>query len=173
MHRQAPGPPPPDPGARSADTSVLLGSRALLAVVARSLGGALEEVTLPQFRLLVVLSTHGVMRSGDLAEAGGVHPSTLSRTADRLVRGGWVERVTNPDNRREILLTLTAAGVDLVLDVTRRRSREISTIMGRMSIEERQGVSRAFDAFSRAAGESATSDLLMLGLGESDLTPPA
>jgi len=130
----------------------------------------LEEVTLPQFRLLVVLSGRAPMRSGDLAEVAGVHPSTLSRTAERLVKGGWINRVTNPDSRRETLLALTAAGEGLVLEVTRRRAQEISVIMRRLSVAERDAVRQSFAAFSRAAGESAPSDLLFLGL--SDETPP-
>lgn len=150
------------------DGDVLLGSRALLAVVARSLGSALDEVTLPQFRLMVVLSSRGPMRSGDLAEATGVHASTLSRTAERLVKGGWVERVTNPDSRREILLGLSPRGAQLVTEVTARRSREISAILKRLSPREQKEVRAAFAAFARAAGEVASGDLLLLAVVEDD-----
>ena len=55
------------------DTSaaaVLTASRALLAVVARSIAPELDRVTVPQFRVLVVLSTAGQpVRNRDLAEA--------------------------------------------------------------------------------------------------------
>lgn len=42
----------------------LAASRALLGVVARSVMEALEDVTLPQFRVLVVLTAHGRLPIG-------------------------------------------------------------------------------------------------------------
>lgn len=38
---------------------VLAASRALLGIVARSMGDPLEQVTLPQFRALTILTTSG------------------------------------------------------------------------------------------------------------------
>src|SRR5919199_2588475 len=98
-------------GRGSADVdSALAASRALLAVVARSLTDVLEQLTLPQFRILVVLWEWGPMRSGDVAERVGVHQSTLTRTADRLVAAGLIGRRTSPENRREVIVDLTDAG---------------------------------------------------------------
>ena len=67
-----------------AATAVLTASRALLAVVARSVAPVLDEVTVPQFRVLVILSSaEEPLRHGDLADALGLHSSTFTRTADR------------------------------------------------------------------------------------------
>ena len=146
-------------------SAVLTASRALLGVVARSLAPALEEVSLPQFRELVILSTaNSPVRVGDLAEALGLHPSTLSRNADRLVAGGWVSRVENPDNRRETLLTLTAAGAKLVALVTRRRRTEILRVLQRMDPAERDQARVGFDVFAHAVGEPSAHDLAGLGM---------
>jgi len=149
----------------STAAAVLTASRALLAVVARSLGPAMEQVTLPQFRVLVVLSSAGrPVRSGELAAALGVHPSTFSRTADRLVAGGWVRRAANPGSRRETFIELTSQGSALVDRVTRRRHAEISDIMSRLSSQERAEVRAGMQAFARAAGEPPVGDLRTLGL---------
>lgn len=146
-------------------TEVLTASRALLGVVARSVAPVLGHVTLPQFRVLVVLSTaDGPVRSGDLAAALGVHPSTFTRNADRLVAAGWVQRSENPDNRRETLIELTEAGTHLVEQVTVRRHREIRSILSRLEPAERDLVLDAMAAFSRAAGEPQVRDLLALGV---------
>jgi DNA-binding MarR family transcriptional regulator len=80
------------PEPESAADATLLASRALLAVVARSLASALEVVTLPQFRVLVVLSTTGPMRMGALADRMQANQSTFTRTMDRIVAGGWALR---------------------------------------------------------------------------------
>lgn len=142
----------------------LTASRALLGAVARSLAGALDQVTLPQFRVLVLLATRGPQRSGDLARAVGVHPSTFSRSADRLVAGGWVRRVDNPESRREVLVELTPQGADLVDDVTARRRRELAEVLGRATPEQRDRARAGFAAYARAAGETDDPDLLVLGL---------
>ena len=145
--------------------AVLTASRALLAVVARSLAPVLDQVTLPQFRALVVLSSSPApLRSGDLAGALGVHPSTFSRTADRLVSGGWVRREENPDSRRETFIELTTEGRALVGAVTRRRRAEIKRILGRLDVDARHDVRRGLEAFAAAAGEPSAGDLAALGL---------
>ena len=145
--------------------AVLTASRALLAVVARSIAPELDRITVPQFRVLVILSTASApVRNGDLAAALGVHPSTFTRNADRLVAAGWVRRAENPDNRRETLIALTPAGRRLVDRVTARRRDEIRDILVRLDAPERALVLEAMGAFSRAAGEPDVGDLAEFGL---------
>jgi DNA-binding MarR family transcriptional regulator len=144
---------------------VLTASRALLGVVARSVAPVLDQVTIPQFRVLVILSTSdGPVRNGDLAAALGVHPSTFTRNADRLVGGGWVRRAENPENRRETLIELTDAGRTLVDQVTAHRRREIKSILARLEPAERDLVLQAMNAFAIAAGEPHVRDLVALGI---------
>ena len=69
-----------------------------------------RDVTLPQYRALVVLAARGPQRMGDLAEALGVHPSTATRLCDRLVDRQLVRRAVDRTNRRETTITLVAQG---------------------------------------------------------------
>lgn len=147
----------------SAD-SALTASRALLGVVARSVATALEVVTLPQFRILVVLVGSGPMRMGALAERMHAVPSTFSRTIDRMVTGGWVERSASPDSRREVMIDVSSHGRQLVSHVTDLRRREIETVLKSMSEDDRRLVTLALSKFSAAAGEPDVEDLLTLGL---------
>ena len=118
---------------------------------------------MPQFRVLVVLSTSGgAMRSVDLANTMGIHPSTFSRNADRLVAGGWVRRVEHPDSRREILVELTDEGARLVSLVTRRRRAEIARVLRNMERDQREQVRAGLELFARAAGEPSVDDLAAL-----------
>jgi DNA-binding MarR family transcriptional regulator len=139
-------------------------SRALLGVVARSLAEVLEQITLPQFRVLVVLCTEGPLRSGVLAERLGIHQSTFTRTADRLVAQGWIRREVSAESRREVIVDLTDSGQQLVLDVMRVRRREIEKILRRATPDERDAIRTGFEAFAQAAGEPEASLLLTLGL---------
>jgi DNA-binding MarR family transcriptional regulator len=144
--------------------AILTASRALLGVVARSVAPALEFVTLPHFRVLVVLTSAGPLRMGSLAERLGANPSTFSRSIDRMVAGGWVERSPSPDSRREVLINATEAGRALVDEVTERRRHAISDILSTMTPENQRLVLSALEIFAAAASEPAVEDLLILGL---------
>ncbi|PCN48619.1 MarR family transcriptional regulator [Curtobacterium sp. 'Ferrero'] len=146
------------------DTDELLAaSRGLLGVVARSLTAALEHVTVPQFRLIVLVTTLGPTRSGDLAERLAVGPSTLTRNVDRLVSGGWVERRTGEDNRREVLIAPTEAGRSLVAEVTERRTRELETVLARVPEPQRAVVVEGMRALRTAMDEPLPEEISAFG----------
>jgi DNA-binding MarR family transcriptional regulator len=144
--------------------ATLTASRALVGVVARSLADVLDQVTLPQFRVLVVLCAEGPLRSGVLAERLGIHQSTFTRSADRLVAQGWIRREPNAESRREVLVDLTEAGRSLVIDVMKAREAEIARILVSVPEKERETIRAGFEAFARAAGEPEASLLLTLGM---------
>lgn len=144
--------------------ATLVASRALVGVVARSLAEVLEHVTLPQFRVLLVLSAERPLRSGILAERLGIHQSTFTRTADRLVAQGLIRREPNAESRREVLVDLTEAGQAFVAAVLEARRAEVERILGRVPARERTTIRAGFEAFANAAGEPAASLLLTLGV---------
>jgi DNA-binding MarR family transcriptional regulator len=150
--------------ADAAAEATLLASRALMGVVARSMASALEVVTLPQFRVLVVLAADGPTRMGALAGRLGSNASTLTRTMDRIVAGGWAERTASPDSRREVVVCLTASGHALVDEVVARRRAELAKILERLSDSERASVEAALSLFAGAAGEHPLDELLVLGI---------
>ena len=146
--------------------AVLTASRLLVAVSARSLAAAGVRVTLPLFRMLVVLAGHRESKLATLAEALAVNPSTALRMVDRLSAAGLVTRGVNPVSRREVVLRLTPAGRQVVDEVTARRREEIAAIVARMAPRQRAGLVRALRAFTDAGGEPAADqarDLVPLG----------
>jgi DNA-binding MarR family transcriptional regulator len=144
--------------------ATLAASRAMVGVVARSLVDVLEVVTLPQFRVLVLLCADGPLRSGVLAERLGIHQSTFTRLADRLVAQGWVRRELNAESRREVLVDLTDSGRELVTKVMEARSADVERILRQASPADRQAIRAGFEAFARVAGEPDSLHLLTLGL---------
>ncbi len=133
--------------------AVLEASRALVAVAARSLAQAGEDVTLAQYRMLVVLAAHGPQRLVDVAAALGVDPSTATRMCDRLVRKSFISRRRASTDRRTVRVSIAPLGRDLVVEVTRNRRAELATILRRMSDQDRGEVLSALRAFGDAAGE--------------------
>lgn len=137
---------------------MLLASRALVGVSARSLAGV-DEVTLPQFRALVVLAGRGTVTVTGLAELLDIHPSTATRLCDRLVRKQLIRRTERSADRREVELALLAKGRRLVDRVHRRRRRDLARISARMSPAERRDAIAGLEAFTRAAGETPEATL--------------
>jgi len=133
--------------------AVLRASRALVGVAARSLAVVDSEVTLPQYRALVVLASRGPRLVGELAEALGIHPSTATRLCDRLVTKQLVTRAAGRDNRRETTISLSGRGRRLVDRVTVLRRREIEAIVERVPPELWSATVAALTTFSEAAGE--------------------
>ncbi|GAY12730.1 transcriptional regulator, MarR family [Pseudonocardia sp. N23] len=138
--------------------AVMTASRVLVAVAARSLAAVDEDVTIPQYRALVVLAQRGPQRPADLADALSVNRSTATRMCDRLVVHGLVERARSSPDRREVSVMLTSRGRDLVDEVTRRRRAELGTLVSSMPVEDRDGLVRALRAFTDAAGEPGEPD---------------
>jgi DNA-binding MarR family transcriptional regulator len=148
--------------------AVLTASRLLVAVSARSLAEVEETVTLPQFRMLVVLTTQGPAKLVELAERLGVNPSTAMRMVDRLNAAGLTSRRTNPRNRRETELRATEQGMRIVHDVTARRHGEIAGIVSRLAPDQRAALVDALTAFTAAGDEPTPRDPSAAPLGWPD-----
>jgi DNA-binding MarR family transcriptional regulator len=146
-------PQPEPPAADEMVAAVVPASRGLVAVSARSLAAVEETLTVPQFRMLVVLEAHGATNLSRLAEQLAVNPSTAMRMADRLITAGTVERTTDPADRRAAKLILTEAGHRVVHEATSRRRAEIARIVTAMPPERRGAMVEALQAFADAAGE--------------------
>lgn len=112
----------------------------------------LDDVTLPQYRALVILASHGPSTCGRLAERLGVHPSTVTRLVDRLESKELVKR-SNSSDRREVVVTISAAAISILSSVTASRRRQLLEVMAHLSPSERRAVSAAFVTFAEAAGE--------------------
>jgi DNA-binding MarR family transcriptional regulator len=133
--------------------AVLRASRLLIGLSARSIAAVDESITLPQFRLLVVLSTRGPLNLAALAEHLDVKSSTATRMIDRLITAGLVEREVNPISRREVVIDLTGTGASVVTRVTQLRRREIAGIVANMPAPHRKWLVDALEAFSQAGSE--------------------
>ena len=146
--------------------AVLTASRSLVAVATRSLGAAAEETTIAQYRALVVLASRGPQRLVDLAGALDVAPSTAGRMCDRLVRKDLVRRHRGRADRRAVLVSITAAGREVVDQATARRRELIADILGTLPVQEQRTVAEGLRAFAEAAGEIPDSQWPPVPAGE-------
>jgi DNA-binding MarR family transcriptional regulator len=133
--------------------AVLTASRVLVAVAARSLADADEDVTLTQYRSLVVLASRGSQGVATLAEALSVTPPTASRLVERLVRKRLVRRRTDPHDRRQVRVGLTEQGRHLVDLVTERRRQELAGLLALIPFEMQVAMVDGLQQLAKVAGE--------------------
>lgn len=133
--------------------ALILASRALVAIAARSLVDVDDDVTLPQYRALVVVATRGPQPLAQLAEALGVAPATATRMCDRLVRKKLIRRSHDLEDRRVVRVDLTPRGRALVGKVLERRRSEIQEILRDVGVAQQHQVIEALQAFAAATGD--------------------
>lgn len=143
--------------------AVMAATRVLVALSARSVAGLDGQITLPQFRALVMVASSGPVNLGAVARALGVHPSNATRACDRLVGAGLLDRRDDPGDRRNLTLDLTAAGRALVRQVMDDRRAAIAAILGRMPDEQRRALAPVLESFAAASGEVPATDVWALG----------
>src|SRR3954471_13654966 len=120
-----------DSGAAAAH-AMLATSKVISAAIAHSLAVADAKVTLPQLRILVMLDDSGPLNMSAVAEGLGVNASNASRSCDRLVRAGLVDRRDDPGGRRNVLLPVPSQGRRRVASMLRQRRAILSRVIDRM-----------------------------------------
>lgn len=133
--------------------AVLSASRAMVALAEESIHQVNDDVTLAQYRTLVILA-NGPSRLADLAEAMGVNPSTATRMCDRLVRKQLIERTRDQLDRREVGLSLTPDGQALVARVTERRRQLVRGLLKEIPADRRAALVDSLTLLARAAGSA-------------------
>ncbi|MGP9503928.1 MarR family winged helix-turn-helix transcriptional regulator [Specibacter sp. AOP5-B1-6] len=161
---------PPGPAVRADSPdeidAAMRAARVFMAVVAQSVAEVEDRVTSPQLRVLVFIDTHGPQNLGAVAADLGVHPSNATRTCERLVAAGLLDRRDNPEDRRYLLLALSREGRSLVDQLMEHRRASIAAVLERMPAELRRGMGPVLDAFAHAAGEVTEAERFAVGLKE-------
>ncbi|HST65184.1 MAG TPA: MarR family transcriptional regulator [Mycobacteriales bacterium] len=138
--------------------ALLTASRVMVSLAARSVAELDADVTLPQYRALVVLGSRGPQRVVDICAELQVSSSTGTRLCDRLVRKGLISRDRSDTDRREVRLTLTADGERLLTEITRRRRAEFARIVAELPAVWDEPVATALRALATTAGEVPDSE---------------
>ena len=101
------------------------------------LGGTEAVLSDIQLAALAALERHDAMTPGELAEHEKVQPPSMTRVIAVLEERGLVRRAAHPTDRRQVILTVTQQGRDLVQLVRRRREAWLAQRMQELTPEER------------------------------------
>lgn len=91
-----------------------------------------QGVSMTHLHVLWLLEEHGELPMSRVAELLDVSLSNATGLADRMVERGLVERVRVPDDRRVVLIRLTAAGRTALEDIQIMRQDLTLTILERL-----------------------------------------
>ncbi len=96
------------------------------------------KITLPQFFLMSLLRKEGELKMTDIARFLHVTTAAATGVVERLVNGGYLLRVYDPDDRRIIKVKLSPRGLNTVVKVLQERRRMIIDIFSKIPPEDRQ-----------------------------------
>ena len=96
-----------------------------------------------QLAALAVLDRHGAMTPGELAEHEKVQPPSMTRVISVLADLQLVRREPHPSDRRQVVLTATDVGRDLVIKARRRREAWLAQRLKELSPAERAALRAA------------------------------
>lgn len=128
---------------REPTDDVLLGVARLVMDVSVRAAAELGGLSPVQLRALTILRAASGGKLATLAAGMGVSVSTASRLVDRLVSAGWVLREQSSRTRREVSLTLTAAGADVLTRYDERRLADLRVRLAQVPSDRRDAVTAA------------------------------
>ncbi|TVZ04628.1 MarR family transcriptional regulator [Trebonia kvetii] len=102
------------------------------------LGGPETALSDIQLAALAALERKGPMTPGELAEHEKVQPPSMTRVIAVLEERGLVLREPHSTDRRQVILTVTPDGRDLVQRVRRLREAWLAQRLQELTPEERQ-----------------------------------
>ena len=96
------------------------------------------DISDTQLAALAALERHGAMTPGELAEHEKVQPPSMTRVIAVLEERGLVRREPHATDRRQVILTVTNEGRDVVQRVRRRREAWLAQRLQELTPDERQ-----------------------------------
>ena len=106
--------------------------------VERTVPGLAEpDLSETQLAALAALERHGSMTPGELAAHEKVQPPSMTRVISALVEAQLVRREPHLSDRRQVVLTVTDAGRDLVNKARRRRDVWLAKRLAELTPAER------------------------------------
>jgi DNA-binding MarR family transcriptional regulator len=114
-----------------------------------------SPVSLSQLSALATLAKEGAMTPGALALRERVRPPSMTRVIASLAELGFVARDAHPADGRQVLVSVSASGAELI-DAERRASQEwLKARLSQLNADQRSALLVAADLMSALVDERA------------------
>ncbi|MDF2679216.1 MAG: transcriptional regulator, MarR family [Brevibacillus sp.] len=106
------------------------------------------DLTRPQCYLLSLISTEEPCKITSLAKKLGVRPSTISTMINRLVDEGFVSREYGHNDRRNVLVSITERGKEVLKRDVENYGKVLQQFIGFLEPSELETFTRTFEKIS-------------------------
>jgi len=121
-------------------------------VYSRQLSGS-HGLTGPQMLCLREIAEQGSLTTGALALAIALSPATLTGILDRLEVRGLVSRERRPEDKRRVLVSLTALGRQMSQELPSPMQERFSDLLQELSSEEQAVIRKALNRVAKMMEE--------------------
>jgi DNA-binding MarR family transcriptional regulator len=108
-------------------------------------------LSLTQLSALATVHNCGPLTPRDLADAERVRPPSMTKVLAVLELQGLVRREPHPTDRRQVLISTTEDGTELILQNRRLREAWLASQLAKLPDDERETLTQAVAILSRLA----------------------
>ena len=108
-----------------------------------------RDLSLTTASTLATLDRDGPQRLSDLAVREGVTQPSMTALVTRLERDGLATRGADPSDGRAVVVTLTDAGRDVLVDRRTRRASRLAALLEHLDPDDLAAIDAAAGALSR------------------------
>jgi DNA-binding MarR family transcriptional regulator len=112
------------------------------------------ELTQNQLSVLASLELAGALTPRELSESERVQPPTMTKVLAKLEERGLVQRAPHPTDGRQVLLSATAEGREVLLEQRRVKAEWLTRRLAGLSAPDREVLAQAADILDRIARET-------------------
>jgi len=112
-----------------------------------------EQITDAQYAALAALANRGPMSPTVLADDQKVQPPHITRVINALVTAGLVRRDEHATDRRQVVVSITDAGLLEVKETRRRRNDWLAGRLGHLDAADRETLAQAVVLLRRLTDE--------------------
>lgn len=113
-------------------------------------------ISMAQVKVLHAVAASQGLHANELATSVGTTPSTISGLVDRLVDHGLLARRDDPSDRRQVLITTTPAGLELLDRFRELNRRMLDSLLVHVPEDDLPHITQAFRILDQAAQSMAT-----------------
>lgn len=123
-----------------------------IARLARQLRRTAETPLTPtQTSVLVTVSVHGPITLGELAAREQVASPTITKVVNTLHERGFLSKVTDPEDRRFVLVEVTTAAATMLAENRERKNAWLAERLSHLDAEDLRRLDDAADVIERLA----------------------
>ncbi|MFM9973150.1 MAG: MarR family winged helix-turn-helix transcriptional regulator [Beijerinckiaceae bacterium] len=108
-------------------------------------------ITIPEWRVIATLGQFGQVTAKAIGLHSRMHKTKVSRAVAALDARELVQRLANPDDKREAFVSLTMAGEGIYRDILPLAEDYEARLLGVLNMQERADLDRLLNALAKEA----------------------